>query len=82
MNCDCKKRIKAKLLERLKTDHPDGQNHFATLDGYGFGITYDNKMVLQGGTPITLLSMTPKKSGGIKTMVWTFCPFCGVKTTP
>lgn len=84
MNCDCKKRIEAKLLERLISEHPEGQNHSATLDGYGFVITDDNKMALQGCTPITLQAMVPKKDGGLKakkfnqSMVWTFCPFCGV----
>jgi hypothetical protein len=85
MNCDCKKSIEARLLDRLKTEHPEGQNHSATLDGYGFGITEDNKMVLQGCTPISLQLMVPKKDSGLKpkkinqSMVWTFCPFCGAK---
>ena len=88
MNCVCKKDIEARLLERLKADHQDGQDHSASLGGYGFAITDDNKMALVGGTPITLQAMTPKKAGGMKltkinqTMVWTFCPFCGVKATP
>lgn len=86
MNCGCKKDIEARLLERLKTDHPDGTAHHAMLDGYGFAITEDNKMKQVGGTPITLTAMVPKKAGGMKafranqTMVWSYCPFCGVKT--
>lgn len=85
MNCTCKKDIETRLLNKLKADRPDGEGHHAHLDGYGFALTDDNKMLQVGGTPITLTVMTPKKAGGMKlvrinqTMVWTFCPFCGAQ---
>ena len=74
-------------MDKLKAERPDDQGHHAQLEGYGFALTDDNKMLLVGGTPITLQSMTPRKAGGMKsfrinqTMVWTFCPFCGTKAT-
>jgi hypothetical protein len=87
MNCDCKKRIEARLLERFRAEHPNGQDHSASLDGYGFALTDDNKMVMRGGSPIVLHTSLPTKTISMKpkkireTMLWTFCPFCGTKAT-
>ena len=40
--CDCRERIEAQLLERLKAQAPDAKNHKASLRGYALCITDDN----------------------------------------
>ena len=84
MTCDCKTELEAKLTERFKAASPDSRDHKVTLEGYGFGIR-DNTMVLQPYMNYKAFAFTPLKKGGEKpkktigNMVFTFCPFCGVR---
>lgn len=83
--CDCKTRIEAQLVERLKAKHPDAKSHKATLQGYGMTIVGNTMklqpfMFIKGGA-----SHANKKTGTERwktekgTMAFSFCPFCGNK---
>ena len=82
MKCDCKSDIEAKLLERFKSQAPDGQNHAVALGGYGLCLE-GNKMSYRPYVEVSTSADMPKKSGGwtLKrskmNMFFRFCPFCG-----
>lgn len=81
--CDCRKNIEEKLLSGFKTQAPEATNHSVSLAGYVliFGATLEEK----GCMPIETSADFPLKKGGSKpkksrtNMIFTYCPFCGVK---
>jgi hypothetical protein len=82
--CNCKKDIEAKLLARFKESTPDASDHGLELKGYALVIT-DDAVEQKGYMIIKATANYPLKKGGYKlksaeqSMVFTFCPFCGVK---
>lgn len=84
MTCECKQDIEKRLLERFKGQEPDAKDHGVELSGYTF-VIIGNKMESRGYMPIHVTAEHPLKKGGFKykkqtqNMVFTYCPFCGVK---
>lgn len=83
--CECKSQIESQLVARLKANYPAASAHSATLEGYGFAIV-DGTMTLQPFMPVKYgAGFENKKTGRERwktmkgSMVFTFCPFCGVK---
>ena len=82
MNCNCKADIEAKLLERFKSETPDGVDHSVSMSGYGFGIV-GNKMITRPYAEVTRAAQMPRKAGGFThkrtklNMFFSYCPFCG-----
>lgn len=83
MACDCHKDVKEKLLVRFKEYAPEAKNHSAAMQGYT--IILGDKLEEKGYMPVKCDAEYPLKKGGFKgktitqNMVFTFCPFCGVK---
>lgn len=82
--CNCKKDIEAKLLARFKESAPEASDHGLESKGYAFVIT-DDVFEQKGCMEIKATANYPMKKGGHKlksisqSMIFTFCPFCGVK---
>ncbi len=83
-NCNCKSEIEAKLLERFIQAEPDAEGHAVELQGYALGLTA-NSIVIRPSMPIRLTAVRTSRAGlrrprsSAQTMVFSFCPFCGVK---
>lgn len=84
--CDCKSRIEKRLLDNFKERFPEASDHTAKLQGYAFimnGVT--SELTLKGCMQLEKTAKFPIKKGGVKqktvkvSMMFTFCPFCGVK---
>lgn len=81
--CDCRTVIEGKLKTRFMEQKPEAKEHEAKLMGYAllFGETLTEKGVMEA----ELKAKFPLKKGGEKqktirqSMIFTFCPFCGVK---
>ena len=81
--CDCRTVIEEKLKARFVEQQPEAKEHEAKLMGYAlmFGETVTEKGVMEA----QLKANFPLKKGGEKqktikhSMIFTFCPFCGVK---
>ena len=85
MNCNCKKDLEAKLLERFKTSSPEAQDHSTEIKGYGF-VMADGGMKVKGFMEVEQRAAFPVKKTGVckqkkvqMSMFFSFCPFCGVK---
>lgn len=86
MTCKCKSEIEAKLLERFQGMAAEAKNHEVELTGYTLCIE-GNGIVSRGCMNIsTTAEFQVKKTGIYKqkkssagNMVFTFCPFCGVR---
>lgn len=83
MTCDCKESLEARLTERYKGAAPEASGHKVELQGYALII---GAALTQKGCMQMLCRATyPLKKGGTKektekqNMIFTFCPFCGVK---
>lgn len=82
--CACQSDIEARLLKRFVEQSPEATAHNATLMGYAL-IYNDNGLVSKGCMPIEFTAVHPLKKGGSKSktskqnMIFSFCPFCGVK---
>lgn len=82
--CTCRKDIEEKLLNRFKEQAPEATGHEARLQGYAI-IFGDAGVKEKGCMPFKLTATYPLKSGGFKqkkteqNMIFTCCPFCGVK---
>lgn len=82
MACTCKADLETKVVERLKEEYPEGENHAASLDANylyamdDFGMLgrmeFDNEVFTKTKKG-TMRKLKPKLS-----MAFTFCPFCGV----
>jgi len=85
MACSCKTSIEAKLLARFKEQSPDASKHEVELTGYALILDDAMSMTLKGCMKIEAAADHPLRKGGVKrkvqqqNMVFTFCPFCGVK---
>jgi len=83
MTCTCRKDITEKLLERFKGQSPEAARHSLSLTGYTLVI--GEQLEEKGYMVIEASADYPLKKGGSKekkikqNMVFTFCPFCGVK---
>lgn len=83
MTCTCRKDITEKLLDRFKEQSPEARDHEVDLQGYTMII--GDKLVTKGYMPIKAVASFPLKKGGFKekkqtqNMIFTYCPFCGVK---
>ena len=81
--CDCRERIEEKLKARFIEQHPEASEHEARLIGYAilFGESSTSE---KGCMPAELVARYPLKKGGDKkktikhSMIFSFCPFCGV----
>ena len=81
--CDCRKNIEDRLLTRFKEQEPTAREHAVSLKGYAFilGEEVQEKGVMQ----IEATAKFPLKKGGEKlratkqSMIFSYCPFCGVK---
>lgn len=85
MACNCKNELEAKMVEVLKVEHPEAENHQASLDsGYAFTIS-ENSMRMVGKFQFENAITVTTKNGVKRTqkpkcgMFFTYCPFCGVK---
>lgn len=84
MACDCKKDIEARLTERFTESAPDATGHKVGLQGYAL-IFGGDRLTQKGCMPFRCTATHPLKKGGVKektetqNMIFTFCPFCGVK---
>ncbi|QOY96365.1 hypothetical protein IM543_11395 [Massilia sp. UMI-21] len=83
MACNCKKDIEEKLLNRFKEMSPEATGHQVSLTGYA--LILGDKLEQKGCMTISAEAAFPLKKGGTKAkkqtqnMIFTFCPFCGVK---
>lgn len=83
MACNCKKDIEEKLLTRFKEASPEASGHEVSLTGYA--LIFGDKLEQKGFMTISTQAIFPLRRGGSKAkkqtqnMVFTFCPFCGVK---
>lgn len=81
--CNCRKALEEKLLERFKEQAPEAQGHYVRLLGYT--MILGTEVIELGYMPIETTASFPLKKGGEKVkvaktnMIFTFCPFCGVK---
>ncbi len=83
-SCSCRKEIEAKLTERFQQAAPDAREHSVKLQGYGFALV-GNRMTMRPFLNYKSQAIHPLKRGGEKSktsignMMFSFCPFCGVK---
>jgi hypothetical protein len=81
--CDCKTVIEGKLKARFVEQSPDAKEHEARLTGYA--LIFGEKLIEKGAMDAELKAKFPLKKGGEKqktikhSMIFTFCPFCGIK---
>ena len=80
--CDCRERIEGKLKDRFVEQNPEAKEHEAQLTGYVF--LFGENVTTKGCMNAELKAEYPLKKGGTKqktikhSMIFTFCPFCGV----
>lgn len=80
--CNCRSEIEKKLLDRLKQQQPEAQDHLVEIKGYAllFGDTLESKPYL----PIEGSYKLTNKNGELKlkklkdSMIASYCPFCGI----
>ena len=83
MNCNCKKEIEEKLTARFVESTPAATQQKVTLKGYGLCLG-ENTLHERALMEYETYALMPLKSGGSKpkktkgSMVFSFCPFCGV----
>lgn len=81
--CDCKTDLEARLLERFKEAEPLATDHKIDLLGYAF--IFGETVTLKGCMTIEQSAKFPLKKGGSKDrkgqqkLMFTYCPFCGMK---
>ena len=84
--CTCKEDLEARLTERFAQNEPKGRDHKVTLKGYSLVLT-DNTLKRVPSMPYEAYALMPLVKGGEKpkkssgSMMFSFCPFCGVKLT-
>jgi hypothetical protein len=84
MACECINTVTKKFLERFKDKEPEVKDHKLSLDGYS--MVFDKGEVKSiGCMPVSMSAIYPLKKGGEKLkksnsyLLFTFCPFCGVR---
>lgn len=83
MTCNCKADMESKLLARFKESEPDAKEHTVSLQGYA--LILGEKLEQKGCMTISTAADFPLRKGGYKNkksnmnMIFTYCPFCGVK---
>jgi len=83
MTCNCKNDLEEKLLARFQDVSPEAIGHELSLTGYAFIL--GDKLEYKGCMKIEAVADFPLRKGGFKrktqtqNMIFTFCPFCGVK---
>ncbi len=83
MTCDCKKSLESRLAERFKETTPEATGHKVELQGYAFIL--GAAVTQKGYMPMHRTATHALKKGGTKektekqNMIFTYCPFCGVK---
>jgi hypothetical protein len=81
--CECREKLEGKLLDRFKEQKPEGKSHRVRLNGYA--LIFGQQVQQKGCMPIECTAVYPLKKGGEKektekqNMIFTYCPFCGVK---
>lgn len=81
--CDCRTRIEEKLLINFREKSPEATDHRTKLTGYA--LIFGKELTEKGCMPIEYTAKFPLKKGGVKekaqkmNMMFTYCPFCGVK---
>lgn len=81
--CNCRQEIEKKLLKKFQEESPEAKEHSVELMGYA--LIFGDTLKLKGCMPIKQLAQFPLKKGGFKkkevklNMMFTYCPFCGVK---
>lgn len=83
MACDCKKDLEAKLTERFVAGSPEAAEHKVELQGYGLAAVGRTIKVLpfmtaKGTARFPLKNGNTKVKSVMQTMVFSYCPFCGV----
>lgn len=81
--CECRKDIESRLTERFVGQAPQATEHKVTLQGYAYilGATVSERPYME----YKATAVHPLKKGGTKaksetgSMLFNFCPFCGVK---
>ena len=89
MICDCKTTFTEKYLERAKELFPDSTNHSVEIENYAFVFNkHDNGMSFRGFVPVEIKHTVIVKKTGLPrvkkektSLLFTYCPFCGVKLT-
>lgn len=82
--CKCKIEIEGQLRERFISTAPEATEHDVELMGYTLMVT-DASLESRGCMDIALQATYPLKKGGTKLkntkqkMIFSYCPFCGVK---
>lgn len=83
MACNCKTEIEGTLLTRFREMSPEAQAHAVDLTGYALilGDTLEQKgcMKLEATADFPLRKGGFKRKTQLQNMIFTFCPFCGVK---
>jgi len=86
MNCNCKKELEEKLVQRFKEQNPEAVEHGCVIGGYGLALV-GNRMKQRGFMEVKSTARFPLKKGVIKektlkqSMFFSYCPFCGVSAT-
>lgn len=81
--CDCQIEVEQKLLERFKELAPEAREH--KLDLKGYALIFGKKLQSKAFLPFETSALFPHKKGDFKeikekkSLLATFCPFCGVK---
>lgn len=82
--CDCRKRVEKKMLEQFHYEAPEAVEHKVNLLGYGI-VFKSGKASENGLMRAAETANFPLKKGGMKekkkevSVLFTFCPFCGVR---
>lgn len=85
MTCTCKTDIEKKLMTRFTQQSPEATKHEVELTGYALILDDEMSMTQKGCMKLEAVADFPLKKGGVKSktqiqnMIFTFCPFCGVK---
>ncbi len=83
MACNCKSDLEAKVVDRLKEEYPEGENHQASLGANYLYALEDfgqlGRMEFANEVVVTTKKGTKRTIKPKLSMVFTFCPFCGVR---
>lgn len=81
--CDCIEKIEKNVVTRYEKEHPTANSVKADVKNYTFCMGAN--ITVKGFFDLHLIASHPLKSGEFKQkksktrLIFTFCPFCGVK---